>query len=103
MHDDPLVKAVLGRFPDAEILPPQSVTFQMTSFIWEECGMYVFKDGMVKLDIDNLVPDQPIKVMVLGEEPNEAQVETVKAICWLLSQYFRVDTAAFCPAISSKM
>jgi len=76
----------------------------MTPYVWHtDAAVFVFKDGKANVDRNNLIPGRPMKIVVLGDEPNEARVEAIKTIWRLLKDQFGFAAAEFCPAIKPKM
>lgn len=83
-----------------EMISAPSVTFSMTPFVWNtDAAVFVFKDGKANIDRENLVPGKPIKVVLIGDRPNEAQVETIRLVWETLKDEFGFAAAGFCPAI----
>jgi hypothetical protein len=87
-----------------EMITAPSVTFSMTPFVWNtDAAVFVFKNGKANIDREAAVPGNPMKVALLGDEPNEAQVEAIKTIWRTLREQFGFAAAAFCPAIMPRM
>lgn len=81
-----------------------AVTFSMTPFVWNtDAAVFIFTDGKANIDRENVIPGKPMKVVVLGDEPNEAQVEAIKTIWRVLRVQFGFAVASFCPAIEPRM
>lgn len=99
--------AVLEPYENNEVIPlpksAQAVTFSMTRFVWNDAAVFIFKDGKANIDRENVIPGKPMKVVVLGDEPNEAQVEAIKTIWRVLRVQFGFAVASFCPAIEPRM
>lgn len=82
----------------------QSVRFAMTPFIWHtDCSVFVYKNGQATVDRVNLTPGKCVKVMVIGDKPNEAQVEAIKTLWQVFRDQFGFAVASFCPAIEPVM
>lgn len=87
-----------------EMYTAPSVTFSMTPFVWHtDAAVFVFKDGKANIDREAVVPGKPMKVVLLGDYPNEAQLEAIKTIWRTLRENFGFAAAAFCPAIMPRM
>lgn len=56
-----------------EMINAPSVTFSMTPFVWTDAAVFVFKDGKANIHREKLVPGKPIKVVLIGDRPNEAR------------------------------
>jgi hypothetical protein len=77
-----------------------AVAFSMTNFVWNsDAAVFVFKDGKLNVDRMNLFPGKPMKVVLIGDEPNEAQLQAIKEIWRALRDQYGADAALFCPAI----